>query len=294
MLKFSPMNPKTVLMRLPFRLALLSAATLALCAPSALADTVTSSNWAGYAVHRSGVRFTKVLGSWRQPGVSCGAGIQTYSAVWIGLGGYNQNSGALEQIGSEVDCTASGRVSSSVWYELVPAPSESIRMHVRPGDALSASVSVSGHRVTVALNDLSAHHSFHKTITSSAIDISSAEWIVEAPSECVSADACETLPLANFGSATFTLVQARSTNGHTGAISDSNWGATKIKLTASGRRFAIYQGSGAAAGTATPSALSSRGKSFRVVFSTVALQANPFLRARQPTLRAGYLVHPGR
>jgi hypothetical protein len=235
-----------------------------------------------------------VLGTWRQPSASCSAGSQTYSAVWVGLGGYDPTSSALEQIGSEVDCTASGRVSSSVWYELVPAPSQSIRLHVRPGDALSASVSVSGHRVSVAISDLTAHHSFHRTITTSAVDVSSAEWIVEAPSECVSADACETLPLANFGSATFSLAQARASNGHTGAISDSAWATTKIKLTASGRRFAVYQGSGAAAGTATPSALTSRGRSFRVTFSTVAQQGNPFLTARQSTVRAGYLLHPGR
>ena len=63
-------------------------------------------------------------------------------------------SNALEQIGSEVDCSARGTVVSSAWYELVPAPSRTIRMTVRPGDELSAEVTVAGHEVTLMLRDL--------------------------------------------------------------------------------------------------------------------------------------------
>ena len=104
----------------------------------ALADTVTSSNWAGYAVHRPGTTFTNVAAAWTQPKVRCTLGQPTYSAVWVGLGGYNMSSDALEQIGSEADCRASGKVDSTVWYELVPAVSQPIRMQVRPGDRMFA------------------------------------------------------------------------------------------------------------------------------------------------------------
>ena len=79
-------------------------------APAALADSVQSSNWAGYAVHRGGVRFKRVTGTWRQPRVTCVGGRATYSSVWVGLGGYSESSQALEQIGSEVDCNARGRM----------------------------------------------------------------------------------------------------------------------------------------------------------------------------------------
>src|SRR5665213_168941 len=99
-----------------------------LVAPAALADTTRSSNWAGYAVHGSHTSFRRVFGAWRQPAATCTAGTPTYSSVWVGLGGYSTTSQALEQIGSEVDCSASGRVVSSAWYELVPAASRNIRM----------------------------------------------------------------------------------------------------------------------------------------------------------------------
>ena len=282
-------------MRVHLPTALITAATLALgVASPAFAGTASSSNWAGYAVHRSGVRFTKVLGVWRQPSASCTAGRRSYSAMWVGLGGYNLNSAALEQIGTEVDCAASGRVSSSAWYELVPAPSQPVSLRVRPGDVVSASVTIAGRRVVMTLNDATAHRTFQKTLHASVVDVSSAEWILEAPSDCISATACQTLPLANFGSATFALAEAQSTNGHLGTISDSAWEWTKIRLMPGGRRFLVFDGSGAPAGAATPSQLSARGSSFTVTFARVSVQGNPFLSQRRSALSAGHLVHPGR
>ena len=275
-------------MRVLLRILLIAAALVCLLGASARADTAQSSNWAGYAAHRPGVRFNNVLAHWTQPRASCVRGRRTYSAVWVGLGGFNASSNALEQIGTEVDCTASGRVASSAWYELVPAPSQSIRMSVRPGDQLSASVGVSGSRATLVLRDSSTHRSFRKTLRAAAIDVSSAEWIVEAPSECISDNICQTLPLANFGSATFSLAAARSVAGHSGSISDSRWDSTQIRLTPTGQHFVLYND---ALSVAVPSALANGGRSFRVTFANVAVRGNPLLRARQASLRDGYINH---
>jgi hypothetical protein len=266
-------------------------ATFAIAAPSALADTVSSSNWAGYAVHRPGVRFTRVLAGWTQPTAQCVAGHRTYSALWVGLGGYNASSNALEQIGSEVDCTSSGRVVSTAWYELVPSPSRPIRMTVRPGDQMLASVTVSGNRVVMVLQDTTTHHSFRRTFHPSSVDVSSAEWILEAPSECTSDNSCRTLPLANFGSANFGLAQAEAAGGHVGTIADSSWDWTQIKLTPGGKRFVAL--SGDRSGAAVPSALNAQGNGFSVTFSTIVQRALKFgAAAAMP--RAGYIVHPGR
>jgi hypothetical protein len=292
MVKFQKLTADLGRVRLLKRSVLLVSVLLGVAAPSALADTVHSSNWAGYAVHRAGVHFTKVLAAWRQPAASCVRGHRTFSAVWVGLGGYRTSSDALEQVGSEVDCTASGGVASSVWYELVPAASQPIRMRVHPGDSLAASVSVSGHTVGIVLSNRTSHRTFRKTLHPGAVDSSSAEWIVEAPSECGSDNTCQTLPLANFGTATFGSATAQSVGGHNGSISDSAWDNTRIQLTPSGRRFVISTSN--RAGVATPSALTSRGSSFKVTFSTVRVSGNPFFRARQASVSAGYLVHPGR
>jgi hypothetical protein len=256
-----------------------------------MAETVQSSNWAGYAVHRAGVRFTKVFAAWGQPRVTCVRGQRSFSAVWVGLGGYSESSNALEQIGSEADCSSAGAVSSSVWYELVPAASQRIRMRVRPGDVLTASVTVVGRRVSVVLSDTTTHQTFRKTLHPSTVDTSSAEWIVEAPSECVGDNSCETLPLANFGTTTISLATAQAVNRHTGSISDPGWDTTKIQLTPGARHFVNY---GPTAGVASPSSLASRGSSFKVSYSTVRVTNNPVFRGRQAALSDGYLVHPGR
>ena len=113
--------------------ALVVAAAL-LFAPAAFADSSNSANWAGYAVHRSGISFRRVSASWRQPTATCTPGQAAFSAYWVGIGGFSQNSQALEQIGTEADCKASGQRVISAWYEIVPAPSTPISIAVGPGD----------------------------------------------------------------------------------------------------------------------------------------------------------------
>src|SRR6185437_11873695 len=93
----------------------LIAAVVAVTAPAALADATHRSNWAGYAVHKHGVSFCTVTGSSRQPNAKCTPGVQTYSAFWVGLGGFSLSAPALEQTGTEVDCSISGKVVSTAW-----------------------------------------------------------------------------------------------------------------------------------------------------------------------------------
>lgn len=279
-------------MRASLLAAIFASAAIALaCAPSAMADASESSNWAGYAVHRTGVDFAKVIGAWKQPAAVCSPGTPTYSAVWVGLGGYSVTSPALEQIGTEMDCTASGRAVSSAWYELVPAASQTISFSVHAGDQVVATVSVVGHAVKLTLADQTRHRTFTKTLRASILDVSSAEWIVEAPSECFSENSCQTLPLADFGSTTFDLATTQSTTGHAGSISDRSWGSTKISLAPSGQHFIVYRGRGET-GSASPSSLARKGHSFTVTYHEVAAQIPPsFTGRRQASTEVGHVVH---
>jgi hypothetical protein len=267
--------------------ALAALAAALLSAPVALADATSSSNWAGYAVHGNGISYRTVQGSWRQPSATCARGLATYSSYWVGIGGYSQTSNALEQIGTELDCTASGQVRSTAWYELVPAPSTGIALDVHPGDLMNASVTVVGNHVSMSLTDVTRKHGFTRTSTTSSVDVSSAEWIVEAPSACLGANACQTLPLANFGTAAFDSVQATSTGGVTGGLSSPAWQLTKIRLVPSGRRFVGNGGSATSVGTATPSAFGANGHSFKVSYALVSLTSGSPLLARPSPLRAG-------
>jgi hypothetical protein len=268
-------------------------------AATASADTTASSNWAGYAIHHSGLRFRTVVGSWTQPMATCTGARATYSSVWVGIGGYSVTSPALEQIGTELDCTATGRAVSDAWYELVPAASHTTSLIVRPGDRMQASVAVTGNQVKLQINDLTRRRSFIKTLHATVLDTTSAEWIVEAPSACTTASDCQTLPLADFGSAALTGARATTTAGYRGSIANGHWATTKITLAEDARRFV---GSPASRPIlAQPSALGGNGTDFTVSYTGTAASASAHAAATTATARAAVrgsitrrLVHLGR
>ena len=247
-------------------------------ASAAAVAAQTSSNWAGYAVTDNGqaaatgaapTTFSNVSGSWTQPAATCTRGSQAYSAFWVGLGGFADGSQALEQSGTEANCSATGKASYSVWYELVPAAPVTIKLKVLPGDSIAATVAVTGQSVSIRIANTTRNTVFTKTLTmtSPAPDVTSAEWIAEAPSTCDSRGGCSPLPLANFGSAAFTSATATG-NGHTGTISDPAWTATAVTL--QGTSGGLFRGRYASAlptASATPGPLSSDGSSFSVAWS---------------------------
>jgi hypothetical protein len=253
----------------------IAAAVAALCvaaaAPAAAAAVrrATSSNWAGYAVSRTGTTFRRVSATWVQPTVSCTAPVRASVAYWVGLGGLHTSSRALEQAGTEGDCDRNGVVHYSAWYELVPAGSVRVHLAVRPGDQIFASVTVAGHAVQLALADRTTGATFSKTLRAATLDTTSVEWIAEAPSVCDAAGRCFIQPLAAFDPVSFAGARATSTALHAGWITDAAWSATAIDLSAGegpplGRRFAApVAGAGATTGD-----LNASGDAFTITAAT--------------------------
>jgi hypothetical protein len=233
------------------------------------ASTVTvtqqeASNWSGYVLSSSvttETNFSSVSGSWIQPAANCGAGFPSNSAFWVGLGGYTGTH--LEQTGTSADCSKSGQPVYSVWYELVPAAQVPVTMTVAPGDRLSARVAVSGQTVSISISDLTQNATFSKSLRMSSPTVSSAEWIAEAPSRCVSSSSqdCHVLSLADFGSITFTGASA-SAAGRTGPITSGLGPVTALTLEANPGFGRIFDT--AADADATPGALAGNGSSFTV------------------------------
>jgi hypothetical protein len=193
-------------------------------APAASAS-MRSPNWAGYAVHRTGVQFTDVRGSWVQPAVSCPSG-GSYSSFWIGIDGYLNN--FVEQVGSGADCSAPNTPSYYAWYELYPSPRVRIAMVIHPGDQLEAEVGSAPGGMELNLRDVTSGRTFSTMRRGSVGPLSSAEWVAEAPSAC-SGTSCNVLPLANFGTVDFTLCSAVG-NGASGTINFSGWTADVITM----------------------------------------------------------------
>jgi hypothetical protein len=241
------------------------------------ASTVTvsdqeDSNWAGYIAASSATKktsFSAVSGRWTQPAVNCAAGSPSHAAFWVGLGGYSGEH--LEQTGTSANCSATGQATYYAWYELVPAAEVLVNMTVQPGDQFSAHVAVSGDTVTVSLSNLTRHATFSKRLQMSSPTVSSAEWIAEAPSRCLSSASrdCHILSLADFGSVTFTSATA-SADGRTGSITSGLGQVSALTLEATpgfGRLYAT-----AAQANASPGALSGSGSSFKVNWQRPEIQ----------------------
>jgi Peptidase A4 family len=158
------------------------------------ANTVSSTNWAGYAVTGATGSVTFVQGSWVQPTVTCSRST-TYSAFWVGIDGYSSRT--VEQTGTEADCSG-GTAIYSAWYEFYPAyPVTFTKVVVHPGDVFEASVTFAGGKFTATIKDVTTGTSGHHTKAVSTAKRTSAEWIAEAPYSG------GVLPLADFGTAHF-------------------------------------------------------------------------------------------
>ena len=165
----------------------------------------SSSNWSGYAAYNA--TFTDVKGSWIQPAATCNSGGAKYASFWVGLDGYKSSS--VEQLGTDSDCASQNHPVYYAWWEMYPNPSHQISgFAVHPGDSMTAEVSRIATVYTLSLKNNTTGQSFSTTQTSTASN-NSAEWVAEAPSQCIIVF-CRVLPLANYGTMTFTGSYATS------------------------------------------------------------------------------------
>jgi hypothetical protein len=179
-----------------------------------------SSNWSGYAV--TGGVFSSVSGSWTVPAISCAASSTSFSSQWIGIDG--ESSDTVEQDGTEADCV-SGSPYYGAWYEMYGDPSVDggyevpLSNPVDAGDAMSATVAISGTTWTLAITDTTQNWHFSIAIPtpSPAPAQSSAEWIGERPMVCSST--CGLATLSNFGSISFSSATATDAGTSNGPIS---------------------------------------------------------------------------
>jgi hypothetical protein len=157
--------------------------------------SVTSTNWSGYAV--TGTGFTKAIGSWIVPALTCTSGTE-YAVFWVGIDGYND--GTVEQAGTEGVCSGTN-ASYSAWYEFYPAtPILTISgITVKPGDLMESSISynTTTSQFTVAIKDVTTGKAFQKSSAVAGAGRTSAEFIAEAPSSF------SVLPLADYGTVLF-------------------------------------------------------------------------------------------
>jgi len=154
----------------------------------------SSTNWAGYAA--TSTKYTSVTSTWREPSASCGSAT-TYASFWTGLDGYGSSS--VEQTGTLVYCYG-GVAYQYAWYEMYPAAPVYYNVAIAAGDSMNATVtSTATGNFSLILTDYTRGWRATTTATNASLARASAEVIAEAPSSSTGV-----LPLANFGSVTFT------------------------------------------------------------------------------------------
>ena len=145
-----------------------------------------STNWSGYAAYDR--TFSHVEGDWNVPTADCSEmkGNQlSIAAVFVGLDGYNSRT--VEQSGTDSDCI--GKTPFYIaWYEFYPERAIFLDQTTYPvdaGDHMHAEVTVTGgDTATLTLQNVTAGWTLTPAPqrTSASFEFSSAEWILEAPS----------------------------------------------------------------------------------------------------------------
>jgi hypothetical protein len=144
--------------------------------------------------------FTAVSSSWLATSpTSTSTTAASFDASWIGIGGVT--SADLIQVGTSNTISPSGVVSSSAFYEILPATAMTITsLVVYPGDHMSASITETSTNVwALTITNVTRNQTYSISLSYASAH-SSAEWIEEDPSY---ANGKQTL-LDNFGTASFT------------------------------------------------------------------------------------------
>ena len=141
-----------------------------------------SSNWSGFAT-TSPTPFTGVSGNWNVPSVSATSS-PSYSAAWVGIDGFNNNS--LIQTGTEQDYYNGASHYVAWWTTSAQGFAEQqLNEPVSPGDPIIAKITETDSTTStwsITLQDGSGNHGwiFTKSLTYTGPG-ASAEWILEAP-----------------------------------------------------------------------------------------------------------------
>ena len=140
-------------------------------------STVYSTNWSGYALQTG--PYTAVTGTFNVPSIYTSS-TNTDTAEWVGIDGASDTSLIQAGIDEPYDA-ATNTYLVQAWWEILPAPETLINMTVSPGDSITVTIrEVSGTEWSIAVTDNTSGASF-TTDQSYSAPLSSAEWIVEAP-----------------------------------------------------------------------------------------------------------------
>jgi hypothetical protein len=166
--------------------------------PSPPTADVESSNWSGYS--SVGGPYTVVKGTFTVPAPVAGTSPRAQVAEWVGVDGTSGSDPSLIQAGvdEQADPQSPGGLDVSPWWEILPATATPITtVPVSPGDSVTVTIwQVSGATWEINLVDDTTGKGFITPPEHYTGPGSTAEWVVEATTEC--RYKCRTSPLAPY------------------------------------------------------------------------------------------------
>jgi hypothetical protein len=173
--------------------------------PSTTATSISltgdqSANWSGYVA--GGGPYSVVKGTFTVPSPVSGTPSDGQVSEWVGVDGASSSDTSLIQAGvaESADPQSPGGVSVQPWWEILPAAETNIStVPVSVGDRVTVTIwHLGGTRWEINLTDDTNGHSYTTPPEQFTGAGSSAEWIVEAPAQCLAQDQCQLTPLAPY------------------------------------------------------------------------------------------------
>ncbi len=171
----------------------------------------TSGNWSGYAEDNGTgtADDTSVSGTFAIASLYQNESLDDAMSEWVGIDGYLDGNQNLIQAGIFEAPLSATTFGFYAWYEILPAASVNLNMEgyfadMAPGDTFTITISKTTSTTwTIAMDDVTQGETFStvQTYPPGGTSETSAEWIVEAPSETEGGD---TVPLADYTPTTFT------------------------------------------------------------------------------------------
>jgi hypothetical protein len=166
------------------------------------------------------------------PYLNCALTPGTFSADWVGFGGFVGTSVSVQQDGIEADCTATGRASYFAWFQMYPRGRGRSKIRIKGGDSVTASVFYdAAHRtfvLAVTDNTTGGHFSVRRACPHGVTcPARSAEIISSTPTKGTGAHLV-VKPLADYGAVSFTDVAVTNLAGMRGGLRSPHWTATRI------------------------------------------------------------------
>lgn len=220
--------------------------------------SMTSRNWAGYAIDATGV--TAISASWVVPKIQCSTTGSAYPlsagvVVWVGFDGLTGTAMIPEQLGTDSLCY-NGSPTYDAWEEDPSLSPTSATNHAQGvfgnelsgGDHITASIAYFGNdKFQLSIKDIATGDTRTFNVLIHNTPRTSAEWIVEDPWYTRTGNY---LPLPTFQPVTFSDCSA-AVNNVAGSILQNN--ASPISMTDSNGNVIV-----------TPQGVNQAGTSFQV------------------------------